>query len=112
MKKTNFDINKVTENLFTDINEKERLVQTVQGKMFLNGVEISEAQKIEIISQAETLKKLDLVEILFREMEGVACHLMYSQGPNDLAMLHHGKSMLYTVDVLRKKIDNLSRLKK
>ncbi len=112
MKKENFDINKVAKNLFADINEKERLVQAPTGKLFLNGVEVSEAQKIEIISQAETLKKLDLVEILFREMEGVACHAMYEQGGDDTAMLNHGKSMLYTVDVLRKKIDTLSRLKK
>tara|TARA_R110000868_G_scaffold114344_5_gene306464 strand:+ start:4226 stop:4564 length:339 start_codon:yes stop_codon:yes gene_type:complete len=112
MKKENFDINKVTKNLFADINEKERLVPAHTGKLFLNGVEVSEAQKIEIISQAETLKSLDLVEILFREMEGVACHAMYEQGGDDTEMLKHGKSMLYTIDVLRKKIHNLSRLKK
>lgn len=112
MKKKNFDINEVTKDLFIDINERERLVQVPTGKLYLNGVEVSEAQKIEIISQAETLKKLDLVEILFREMEGVACHAIYTQGGEDTAMLNHGKSMLYTVDVLRKKIDNLSRLKK
>lgn len=112
MKKKNFDIGEVTKDLFIDINERERLVQTVTGKLYLGDTEVSEAQFKDIVTQAEVLKKIDLLEILFREIEGVACSAIYKQGGDDAEMLKHGKSMLYTVDVMRKKIDNLSRLKK
>lgn len=110
--KKEFDVNSVTKDLFVNINDRERLVGTHNGKMYLNNRELTDVQVAEIIEHAKILKSMDTFEILLREIEAVACERIYYQGGEDTEMLKHGKSMLYTVDVLRKKIDNLVRMKK
>lgn len=104
-------IKEATKDLFADINEKEILSQ-VGGKLYYKGEVLSDNQVNDFAAQADAIKKLEITEIILRELEHIACKAMYYQGEDDLEALKFGKSILWTVDVLRKKIHNLSNLKK
>jgi DNA topoisomerase VI subunit A len=100
-----------TKDLFVDVNEREQL-EMVGRDLYYKGEKLTDNQRDDLSSQAQVIKDLEVTEILLREMENVACKAMYKQGEDDLEALKFGKHILWTIDVLRKKIHNLSRLKK
>lgn len=102
----------IAHNLFVDINQKESLEFHLGGKLYYKGEPLTDNQIQDLASQAGVVKDLEVTEMLFTEMEHVACKMMYYEGEDSLESLKFGKAMLYTIDVLRKKLDNLSRLKK
>lgn len=109
--KKQVDIHELTKGLFMVLGEESPITQRKDGVFMINGKAIDNSQKIEIISSAKTLKKFPLLDLLFAEMRYIACKKMYNEGGSDLEMLKGGKWMLYTIDVLEKKIASLSNLK-
>lgn len=99
--------------------EKEEFMQIIMGGLFCMVTEPEILQKIPqlpqkdrvmIASQAESLMEIPLLKTILQDMRAVACAKMYKESKNWEEMLG-GKFMLYTIEVLEKKIEHLSKIK-
>src|SRR5688572_1212914 len=102
-------LNKLLRYLFNAVTEDE-ILQLKPGGLFRNKRPLTNAEVAELQSGAEALKQMYIFQQLMTEMKHVANKRMYesSQSFDDMMF---GKAMLYTIDVMEKKIDNLSKLK-
>jgi len=101
-------LNKLTKDLFNVLTVDDILI--VRGKaIFARGQQLSEKDKISVTEGASGLKNNFLLKILLNEMKLISNEMMYKQSKSFDDMIG-GKWMLYTLDVLEKKIDNLSKL--
>jgi len=114
MKKTtkkNIDINEASKHLFEVLDKSAELRLSRTGNLVYKGHIIPQDQKNRIVSEAKTILDLELWSILMDDMKQVACRKMYEEDV-DGELRKGGKWMLYFVDVLNKKLYNLSNLKK
>jgi len=103
-------IHKEAKNLFTVLDESAQLRMLTGGVMTYKGRILTEAEKRRIIEESKLILAVGLWEVLMDDMKQVACKKMYEEA-TDEELLVGGKWMLYTLDVLNKKLYNLSRLK-
>lgn len=102
-------INLITKDLFTTKEEND--VIRLEGKdIVYKGNVLTDAEKKSIISQAETIKKLELWNILQSEMRYLASEKLYYDCKTEEDILF-AKAVLWGIDVLDKKITNLSKMK-
>lgn len=107
MDKKHIDL--ITKKLFTIKTEKDIL--RLEGRdVVYKGEVLTDAGKKSIISQAETIKKMELWEMLQDELKYLACKKMYFDSKTEEDILF-GKAILWTIDILGKKVDNLAKLK-
>lgn len=102
-------INFLVSKLFKLVSEEDFFTMK-NGRLIHRGVVLTEDEKKGIIAEAQYLKSSKLLQVLFTEMAYLANRKMYfeSNTTNDLL---GGKYTLWTLDVLGKKIENLSNLK-
>jgi len=109
MKKIKIHIlNFLLRHLFNALTEADVLV--VSGKsVIIQGEVVSPEIRTEIISGARMLQQLAFWKLLRREMQIEANRRIYlkSLTQDDLIF---GKAVLWTIDLMEKKIDNLSRM--
>lgn len=102
-------INLITKDLFNTIEEKDIL--RIEGKDIIYHDNIlTDAEKKSIISQADTIKKLEIWNLLCDEMKYLSNKKMYYDSKTNEDMLF-AKAILWTIDVLEKKVTNLSKMK-
>lgn len=101
-------IDVIAKDLFNDVSEKD-ILRYVRGKFYFNGKVLTEAQQKDIILQAQALLKSDLFLLLMREMVYEGNKKIYHDS-KDLQDLLAGKMVLWTVDVLKKKVENIAKL--
>lgn len=99
----------ITDDLFNMVTEKDTM-QVVGGKLIHNGYALSQDEKNGIIEQAKDIRSFPLYKILLDELKWAANKKMYFSSTVIEDMMA-GKLMLYSIDILEKKIDNLSKLK-
>lgn len=78
--------------------------------MYLGGQLLNSGDKMELISGAQTLKQLMVWQVLMKEMKGVAGRRIIEESKT-IEDIVFGKAMLYALDVLEKKIENLANLR-
>lgn len=81
----------------------------IGGKLAYNGRVLDVKQRETIVGQAKELKNMDVYILLMNEMEYLANKKMYYESDDENGILF-GKAMLWVVDVLKKKVDNLSKM--
>src|SRR3972149_7488913 len=99
----------LAQGLFNSVSEKDILVFE-NSKLIHNGNVLTVAEVRIIIEQAKTIQSLDLWRLLVDEMKYIANKKMYFDSKSEEDILA-GKMVLWTVDVLEKKISNLSKLR-
>lgn len=97
-------------NLFKGITNGDFFKINPKGQIIHKNRILTDKEKESIILQAKMLLSDKLLEVLFDEMENVASRKIYleSTSNNDIVA---GKWTLWTIDVLKKKIENLANLK-
>ena len=98
----------VLKNLFNAVTENDILVQNGKN-LFYRGKPLSAEVKAKLISDANLLKSMDLWNILLDCMRYEANKVLYetSKTPEDMIF---GKAMLYALQIMEKKVENLSRI--
>lgn len=98
---------------------KEEFLNIVMSNLFCMATEpelLKELPKLPqkdreiLVSEAQAFLSMPLWKILIQDMKAVACRKMYQESKSWEEMLG-GKFMLYTIEVLEKKIENLSKIK-
>lgn len=102
-------INELVENLFNTFTEND-VIRVVGRKMFFQGKELSESVRKEIINGADAITNITTWNMLLMEMKWLANQRIYFHA-KDIDDILFGKAMLYTIDILEKKLKNLSNLK-
>jgi len=103
-------IHKAAKDLFEILDSSAQLRITSTGALTYKGKIVPEAQKRRIAEEAKLILSLEFWGILMDDMKQVACRKMYEEATNE-ELLVGGKWMLYTLDVMYKKLYNLSKLK-
>lgn len=101
-------LNLITKDLFNTKKEKDCL-RMVGNKLSLNGKILDVKQKDTIIGQAKEIRNMDLYILLCNEMEFLGNKKIYFDSGNEIDLLF-GKAVLWTIDVLKQKVDNLASL--
>lgn len=113
-KKEKVSIEKITQHLeetaIDYLNYQPKLVVVSNG-MFLDNIKLDDVKKRDIILEASTLKQSYLLKILLEEMKSIGARKIFNEGTTDGESIIVGKSILYTIDVLEKKIKNLNLIK-
>lgn len=109
-KKNTTNIHEETGKLFLSIDDAMQLTQNINGVFFYKGRALTWSEYNDIIYEAKTILSLPLFEILIKDLEYAACKKMYKDGGDDLELLKGGKWMLFTIDILKKKLEKLSNL--
>lgn len=102
-------LNKLLRHLFSAVTEQDFLIYD-KGQLFYQGKALNNAAVEEMQNQAKLIRNLKLWELLNNEMKFGAQDLMYNKALKYDDMVA-GKWMLYTLDVIQKKLDNLSNIK-
>ena len=104
-------LNKITRKLFNTITANDVLVYNKTTKTFLIGDrEITHKHMLQFKKDAEIMKELPLWELLSNDLKHIANKQMFEKSTCDDDMIF-GKAMLYNLDIIEKKINNLARLK-
>lgn len=104
-------LNFLLKHLFNAITEDDVLkYHKKNGKFYLGKNEVGGNRIISFRSQAITIKESTVWELLLKDMKLIANKKMY-ESSTTIDDVVFGKAMLYTLDVLDKKIDSLSKLK-
>lgn len=102
-------IHKEAKDLFTVLDESAQL-RMIGNNLTYKGKILPEVQKNRIAEESKLILSVGTWEVLMDDMKQVACRKMYEEA-TDEELLIGGKWMLYTLDVLQKKLYNLSKLK-
>ena len=104
-------------NLFCAITEDAFLrVQMVKGKetqanIYEGETKLSDIETNELAAQARAIKSFTLFRKLMDSMRWTASEMMFQKSKNEQDMMF-GKAVLYTLEVLERKIDNIGRISK
>lgn len=99
----------VVKHLYNGLTEDDILTEK-QGKMYWQGRRVGETEEREIVSGAKALRDLPFFEFLLRELEATANKRMFYKA-KDYEDVYFARAMLFSIDVLRKKVHNLSNRK-
>lgn len=101
-------INYITKALYNDVKKEDTLVLK-DGKLHLNGLPVSPETLKSLANQAQTIQTFDIYKLLMDEMRVLANKKLYYDSKTEYDMLF-AKAMLWTIDVLEKKLANISKL--
>ena len=102
-------LNYVVRHLFNGITDDDVLALNKKGEVYVNNLLLPKENVKGMASGARSLAKMEIWKILNKEMKNIANQKIYitSSSIDDIIF---GKAMLYNLEVLNKKIENLSRL--
>lgn len=107
--KKTVDLNLITKDLFVTLTEKDVLYSDPNTrKLYYKGHLLTADEVSNLSSQAKSLKEISLMKILLDEMKYLACKKIYYDCQTD-DDLKFGKAILWTVDVLEKKVDKIAK---
>jgi len=95
-------------HLFNAVTEDD-ILRYENSKMTFRGDVVNQATLKELVNGAQALQKLNTHKMLMQEMKYVANKRIYQYSKTNDDILF-GKAMLLTIDILEKKIDNISKL--
>lgn len=94
--------------LFNAVTHEDVLRQ-VNGHTVFRGQVVNQATQKDLVSGAKTLKQLNTFKMLMQEMKYLSNKRMFEHSKTNDDILF-GKAMLYAVDILESKVDNISKL--
>ena len=86
-------------------------ILAVRGNRLVRGNKVvPKDEAISLVTGAQSLRHMEIWNQLQIEMKMVANRRMYDKGqvPDDILF---GKAMLYTLDIMQKKVDSLAKIK-
>ena len=91
------------------MTKRLKIVSFSRGKLYFKDKELTKEQVVSLVAQANELKNMDVFRLLMNEMKYLCNKKMYyeSESTDDILF---GKAALWFIDVLEKKITNLSNL--
>jgi len=101
-------INWVVRNLLKSITEEEVLRPDKKGGIIYRGRTLSKEMRDRLQDEAEMLENSYTLKFILEDMEYLANKTMFEKSSKFDDLLF-GKAMLYTIDVLKKKIHNLAK---
>jgi hypothetical protein len=104
------NINLITSELFNKSKREKDVLQVKGGQLVLHGKTLNADQRAELANQARDLQKMSLVRVLLDELYYLGSKKIYHDSTT-VEDLQFGKAVLWTVDILEQKIDNLSKMK-
>lgn len=99
----------VLRNLFNAITEYD-IIRQVGGKFVYRDAVLPNTKVRQLAEEARFLTNLDVLQVLLDDMRYVANKRIYMDSTNTDDIIF-GKAMLYSIDVLQKKINNMANLK-
>jgi hypothetical protein len=100
--------NKLLSYLFNAVTENDILKWN--GKVFIvRGKALDQMTADDIVNGAEVIKKMTTWELLVKDLQWTANDAIFNKSKTE-ADLIFPKAVLYTLDVMQKKLDNLSKL--
>lgn len=103
-------INFITRNLFNTLTEDDIIKYDSSKKHFVvNGQAVPDSEAREIVNGASIVQQTLVWKLLVSEMKVLANKKMYFHSKNEDDILA-GKMMLYTIDIMERKLDNLSKM--
>lgn len=106
-------LNSILKNLFNAVTEESFLKTTLQaGKVrgiMLGSTQLTENEANELANDAKFLKRSRLWKLLIESMQYSANENLFNKSQTIEDMVF-AKAMLYTLDVMSKKVDNISKL--
>ena len=103
-------INFIAKNFFKLVTEDEFLrYEEKTGRVFNRNIPLTQAQIDGIIHEAKSIQENQLFQYMVKEMTFLANKKMFfdSTSENDIVA---GKMILWTLDVMTRKIDNIRKL--
>lgn len=101
--------NKLLSYLFNAVTEDDILI-VKNGQFIVNGKLIDQMSRDDIISGAQAIQRLMTWELLVKDLKHTANDAIFNKSKTT-DDLHFPKAVLYTLDVLETKLENLSKLK-
>jgi hypothetical protein len=105
---TKTKLNYITKALYNDVKKEDVLVLK-DGKLCLNGKPISDETKKSLANQAQTIMTMDVYKLLMDEMRVLSNKKIYYDSKTEYDIMF-AKAILWTIDVLEKKLANISKL--
>jgi hypothetical protein len=102
-------INYIAKHLFKLITEDEFLRVDKKGDVHFRGTVLTKDQIETLSKEAKDIKSTELYKILLNEMTFLSNKKIFFDSTSETDLLA-GKMALWTLDVLSRKIDNISRL--
>lgn len=101
-------LNWLVKDLLRGITEEDILRTNKQGGIIYRGRPLNEEEADNLQREAEVLQNSNLINLLLKDMEYLAQQQMFNKS---LSMddIMFGKAILYTTDILKKKINNLAK---
>lgn len=103
------DLNYVVKDLFNAITDEDVLRVDKQGVMYIGDNRIPSEVRNSLIEGAKAILAHEAWDILTKQMQLAANKRMYEESTSVDDMIF-GKAMLYTIDVMQRKLYNLSNL--
>jgi SOS response regulatory protein OraA/RecX len=101
-------INELTKQLFPAVDSSNVLIP-VGRELFLNGQKVSRETINSLSSQAKSMKTLEVYKLLMKEMRYIAQDKLFNDSKT-VGDIEAAKMVLWTIDVLEKKVDTLSKM--
>lgn len=103
-------LNKVMSGMFCAVTTDDFITQNpVNKKFYLRGNVLTDGQVKEIMAEAQTIMATTLWKTLVKEMVFESNQRMFEKA-KDIDDMVFGKAMLYCLDVMNRKLQNLSKL--
>jgi len=104
-------LNKLLSYLFNTVSEDDIIVYNrKRGLILVGGKELSNKNINNLKTEIKILKELEWWKIMENEMKYVANKVMYEKAKTVDDMIF-GKAILYTIDIMNKKMDDFLNLK-
>jgi hypothetical protein len=97
----------ITQNSFLQVKYTD--ARKGKGVILVGGDELTVAQSHNLGSEARTILMLDVYKKLMSSMEYTAQEMIFTKSKNSDDLLF-GKAVLYTLDVIQKKLENIAKL--
>lgn len=104
------ELNRLLQNLFNAVTEDDFL-QIKPSGAYMGTQKLSPSTINSYIEQASTILQMELWSVIVKQMQLAANKRMYVESTSDDDLIF-GKAMLYALDVLQKKLYNLSNINK
>ena len=101
-------LNYLLRHLFNAVTEEDVLLYK-GNKFYVGGMELPDSDSQDIISGAKGMKEMYIFQLLMKDMKNEANKAIYHKSKT-MDDVNFGKAMLFTIDVIEKKIEHLSNL--
>lgn len=101
--------NRLLKYLFNAVTEDD-ILKVQNGNFIINGKVLDQMSKDDITSGADAIKRMVTWQLLIKDLKWTANDAIFNKSKTE-ADLIFPKAILFTLDLMEKKLENLSKLK-